>query len=205
MVCIKHLKWVFNFCIHFRNAQVHKSSISKLGAQSDFNFDLQEAAQQKLRFPILKMSSIYEILLWDCLWHFQYNRKMNLWHDPSSSVVVSQSLHFGISSSLSLYHHNHHHYHLHDSLNNGVVSELRHLEKLCHTQGIIPVRVKLAETLLKSRHLLEFFRGTSKVFLRIGGLDNNLLRGKSIDSFNREWVFGAHPEISKTNQILCSF
>ena len=68
----------FNFWVHFRNAQVHRSSISKLGAQSDFNFDLQEAAQQKLRFPILKMSSIYEILLWGCLWHFEYNRKESL-------------------------------------------------------------------------------------------------------------------------------
>ena len=78
MVCIKHLIWVFNFCIHFRNAQVHKSSISKLGAQCNFNLDLHEAAQQKLRFPILKMSSMYEILLWGCLWHFEYNRKESL-------------------------------------------------------------------------------------------------------------------------------
>ena len=130
----------------------------------------------------------------------------NLWHDPSSSVVVSQFRHFGISSSLSLYHHHHHHYHLYDSLNNGVVSELRHLEKLCHTQGIIPVRVKLAETLLKSRHLLEgFFDKNPRFLLRIGGSGNNLLRGKSIDSFNREWVFGAHPVIWSANQILCSF
>ena len=51
---------------------------------------------------------------------------------------------------------------------------------------------------------LEFFYENPR-FLSIGGLDNNLLRGKSIDSFNREWVFCAHPEISKTNQILCSF
>ena len=50
-----------------------------------------------------------------------------------------------------------------------------------------------------------FFLWKSRVFFRIGCLGNNLLRGKSIDSFNREWVFGAHPEIWSTNQILCSF
>ena len=39
-------------------------------------------------------------------------------------------------------------------------------------------------------------------FLRISGLGKNLLRGESIDSFNREWVFGAHPVIWSANQIL---
>ena len=86
------------------------------------------------------------------------------------------------------------------SLSSGIWRNSATLKALFPSESSLRKRFSSRDTFWKV-----FTYKNPSFLLRIGGSGNNLLRGKSIDSFNREWVFGAHPVIWSANQILCSF